>query len=108
MGSLKKPSKNISRMSRELFLPNPINRPTHTRVFIFVKDQNKKGTLITEEKGSYLKSIGIDTIIGLSKMHTNYASFRAKRRLCSEYDVFLVDDRITSYILREIGSSFSF
>lgn len=45
----------------------------------------------------------IAKVIGLSKLRTKHESFEAKRQLCAQYDLFLADDRILSYLPKLLG-----
>ena len=48
---------------------------------------------------------GVKKVIGISKPKANYESHEAKRNLCSEYDVFLADDRILSILPKLLGKA---
>lgn len=56
-----------------------------------------------------IKELGITCIskvIGVSKLRQKYAQYEAKRQLCSSYDVFLADNRITAKLPHLIGKVF--
>ncbi len=45
-------------------------------------------------------------VIPICKLKTNYKSFEAKRRLCSNYDIFLADKRLYQVLPRLLGKKF--
>ncbi len=48
---------------------------------------------------------GVKKVIGILKPKANYESHEAKRNLCSEYDVFLADDRILWILPKLLGKA---
>lgn len=48
----------------------------------------------------------IGRIIGMAKLKAKYKSFESRRQLLSEYDVFLADDRIITYLPQILGKVF--
>ena len=45
-------------------------------------------------------------VIGMSKLKAKYKSFESRRQLLGEYDVFLADDRIITYLPQVLGKVF--
>lgn len=48
----------------------------------------------------------IARVIGLSKLKAKYKSYEARRQLVSEYDIFLADDRVVTYLPKMLGKVF--
>ncbi|KAI6828972.1 ribosomal protein L1 [Hortaea werneckii] len=48
----------------------------------------------------------VQRVLGLEKLKTKYKSFESRRQLLSEYDVFLADDRIITYLPGVLGKVF--
>ena len=48
----------------------------------------------------------IGRVIGISKLKAKYKSFESRRQLLGEYDVFLADDRIITYLPQVLGKTF--
>lgn len=48
----------------------------------------------------------VKRVIGLEKLKSKYKSFEARRQLLSEFDVFLADDRIITYLPKVLGKVF--
>ncbi|KAI7274734.1 ribosomal protein L1 [Hortaea werneckii] len=48
----------------------------------------------------------VQRVLGLEKLKTKYKSFESRRQLLSEYDVFLADDRIVTYLPGVLGKVF--
>ena len=44
-------------------------------------------------------------VIGISKLKAKYESHEAKRNLCSEYDIFLADNRILPVLPKLLGKT---
>ena len=44
-------------------------------------------------------------VIGISKLKAKYESHEAKRNLCSEYDLFLADNRVLPVLPKLLGEA---
>jgi ribosome biogenesis protein UTP30 len=86
-------------------------------ICLFVKDLDSKNDykdhdvdkaaryykdMLKEEKNV----VGLDEIIALSQLKREYKTFESRRKLCTAYDLFLVDDRITKLVSGCIGKQF--
>ncbi|RMZ06265.1 hypothetical protein D0860_05621 [Hortaea werneckii] len=60
------------------------------------------------EHSSFPVELGkrVQRVLGLEKLKTKYKSFESRRQLLSEYDVFLADDRIITYLPGVLGKVF--
>lgn len=85
-----------------------------TSICLFTKDidkQKKRDTdasinhfkeLLSDEKGVSC----IDEVISFKQLKMEYRTFEARRKLCSAYDIFLVDDNIATLIGPYLGRCF--
>lgn len=48
----------------------------------------------------------VSRVVGLEKLKAKYKSFEARRQLLGEYDVFLADDRVITYLPLVLGKVF--
>jgi len=113
---LKKVPVSIRRNDIEVVLPYPFQSMENTSICVFCKDidKDKWGPDVDISARFYKEYLhmekgvreGIDEIIALRQLKREYKTFEAKRKLCSAYDVFLVDDRIVPHIHRNLGKSF--
>lgn len=90
-------------------LPHPI---------LDAADPNLKICLITADPQRKYKDLIADTtfpldlakrvgrVVGLNKLKAKYKSFESRRQLLGEYDVFLADDRIVTYLPQVLGKVF--
>jgi len=101
----------------DTFLPHGFLDAKTISICLFVKDLDTKNDykdhdvdktaryfkeMLKEEKGV----VGLDEIISLSQLKREYKTFESRRKLCTAYDVFLVDDRITKLVSGCLGKQF--
>lgn len=93
-------------------LPHPYIDTTTTgegalRICLITADpQRKYKDLITEPSFPTALSQNIQRVIGIEKIKSKYSSFESKRQLLGEYDVFLADDRVITYLPTLLGKTF--
>lgn len=78
------------------------------RVCLITEDpQRKYKELVEIESGFPAEVAGvIKRVVGLEKLKSKYKSFESRRQLKSEYDVFLADDRVITYLPKVLGKVF--
>jgi len=77
------------------------------RICLITADpQRKYKDLITEPSFPTALSQNIQRVIGIEKLKSKYHSFESKRQLLGEYDVFLADDRVITYLPTLLGKTF--
>lgn len=77
------------------------------RICLITADpQRKYKDLITEPSFPTALSQNIQRVIGIEKIKSKYHSFESKRQLLGEYDVFLADDRVITYLPTLLGKTF--
>jgi ribosome biogenesis protein UTP30 len=96
----------------KIVLPHP-HIDTHStgegalRICLITADpQRKYKDLITEPSFPNALSQNIQRVIGVEKLKSKYHSFESKRQLLGEYDVFLADDRVITYLPTLLGKTF--
>ena len=70
-------------------LPHSIYDNEETEICLISKDPGSEYEKKVEASGFK----GRVTVLGLSKLRTDYKEYEAKRQLCNLYDLFLTDDR---------------
>lgn len=96
----------------KIVLPHPYIDTQSTgegalRICLITADpQRKYKDLITEPSFPTALSQNIQRVIGIEKLKSKYHSFESKRQLLGEYDVFLADDRVITYLPTLLGKTF--
>jgi ribosome biogenesis protein UTP30 len=93
----------------KIVLPHPyLNSadPTLRICMITADPQRTYKDLIAHPSFPMDLSKRIGRVIGLGKLKAKYKSFESRRQLLSEYDVFLADDRIITYLPGVLGKVF--
>lgn len=94
----------------QLALPHPYLSITDPglRVCLITADPQRKYKELVEVESGFPEDVAgvIKRVIGLEKLKGKYKSFESRRQLFSEYDVFLADDRIITYLPKVLGKVF--
>ena len=94
---------------RKIPLPHPYldTKSQELRICIITADpQRKYKDLLADPSFPVDVSRGINRVLGLAKLKSKYKTFEARRQLLSEYDIFLADDRIITYLPGLLGKTF--
>ncbi|KAK2963856.1 putative ribosomal protein L1 [Blattamonas nauphoetae] len=83
---------------RLITLPNNPYKP-NLKVFLIVKDGVKEAV-------QQMELPLISQIMTLTETKNNYKAYKDRRLLCSQYDMFLADDRVIPTLPRVLGSVF--
>lgn len=92
---------------RMLQVPHPVHDLEDTRVCLFVKDDlfdEDALARIEVLKEDQLKNLA--QIITVKDLKTKYHAYEARRKLLSEYDMFLTDSSIANMIPKLLGKTF--
>ncbi|PPJ49786.1 hypothetical protein CBER1_03344 [Cercospora berteroae] len=93
----------------KIVLPNPLRsiEEEGLRVCLITADPQRKYKDLVAES-SFPLDVGkrIARVIGMEKLKSKYKSYESKRQLFSEYDIFLADDRIITYLPGVLGKVF--
>lgn len=94
---LKKLPTNPSMKPRLITVPHPlISEPSYC---LIIKEPYKQFKELLE-----LNPIeSLKKVIGLDKLRKRYSTYKLKRDLCSEYDIFLCDERILPFMTKLLG-----
>lgn len=93
----------------KIVLPNPYldaNDETLRICLITADPQRKYKDLIADESFPLELGKRVSRVIGITKLKAKYKSFEARRQLFDEYDVFLADDRVITYLPAALGKVF--
>ncbi|WPG97870.1 ribosomal protein L1 [Acrodontium crateriforme] len=93
----------------KIVLPNPYldaNDETLRICLITADPQRKYKDLIADESFPLELGKRVSRVVGITKLKAKYKSFEARRQLFDEYDVFLADDRIITYLPTVLGKVF--
>tara|TARA_E500000178_G_C16856367_1_gene677557 strand:- start:84 stop:971 length:888 start_codon:yes stop_codon:yes gene_type:complete len=70
---------------------------------LFVKDKDASKL---KQRFEATPVTGLTQVIGLQKLRTDYQQYKAKRKLCSSYDLFLCDGSILPMMTKALGKEF--
>ncbi|EMC96628.1 hypothetical protein BAUCODRAFT_42475, partial [Baudoinia panamericana UAMH 10762] len=90
-------------------LPHPyldISDETLRVCLITADPQRKYKDLISHPAFPVELGSRIKRVLGLEKLKARYKSFESRRQLLGEYDVFLADDRVITYLPQVLGKVF--
>lgn len=93
----------------KILLPNPYLDDTDDtlRICLITADpQRQYKDLITQPNFPLDLAKRIQRVIGITKLKAKYKSYESRRQLLSEYDVFLADDRVITYLPKVLGKVF--
>ncbi|KAK3061637.1 hypothetical protein LTS18_005747 [Coniosporium uncinatum] len=88
-------------------LPHPLNTSTSLRICLITADPQRtyKDLIASPAFPAGLRA-KIARVIGITKLKAKYKSYESLRQLFGEYDVFLADERIITYLPQTLGKVF--
>ncbi|KAL1599858.1 proteasome-interacting protein cic1 [Paraconiothyrium brasiliense] len=91
----------------KLPLPHPIIA-SDVRICIFTKDPQRAYKDLIYESSDFPAELRtkVARVIGVDKLKKKWKSFETKRQLLAEYDIFMVDDRVTKIVAEALGKTF--
>ncbi|OJD29319.1 electron transfer flavoprotein alpha-subunit [Diplodia corticola] len=90
----------------KIALPHPLPAPGQRICLITADPQRSYKDLIEESAFPQELRERIGRVIGISKLKAKYKTYEAKRQLYAEYDIFLADDRIITFLPSALGKVF--
>lgn len=93
----------------KITLPHPLASATspNLRICLITADpQRKYKDLVTSTQFPVNLATKVARVIGITKLKAKYKSYESRRQLFGEYDVFLADDRIITYLPATLGKIF--
>ncbi|KAK2774281.1 hypothetical protein FQN52_004308 [Onygenales sp. PD_12] len=91
----------------KIVVPHSLNTsPSLTICLITADPQRAVKDAIADPAFPTSLSSRINKVIGISKLKAKYQSFESRRRLLSEHDIFLADDRIIMRLVDALGKIF--
>ncbi|KAK4149752.1 ribosomal protein L1p/L10e family-domain-containing protein [Chaetomidium leptoderma] len=90
----------------KIVLPNPLNTSEELSVCLITADPQRwyKNAVADEFPEDLRAKIG--RVIDISHLRAKFKAYEAQRKLFSEHDVFLADDRIINRLPQALGKSF--
>ncbi|KAF2870717.1 ribosomal protein L1p/L10e family-domain-containing protein [Massariosphaeria phaeospora] len=90
----------------KITLPHPI-QGTEVRICIFTKDpQRAYKDLVAHDAFPEALRAKVGRVLGVDKLKKRYKAYEQKRQLLGEYDLFMVDDRVTKVVADFLGKVF--
>ncbi|CAK4033482.1 ribosome biogenesis [Lecanosticta acicola] len=93
----------------KIVLPNPwLGKDKEgLRICLIAADPQRRYKELIAQPGFPLDLAGkIGRVIGMEKLKSKYKSYESRRQLLGEYDVFLADDRVITYLPKVLGKVF--
>ncbi|KAF2488947.1 ribosomal protein L1 [Lophium mytilinum] len=90
----------------KIALPHPFGSPDARVCLITADPQRAFKDLIAEPTFPASISSRISRVIGITKLKAKYKSYESRRQLFAEYDVFLADERIVTFLASTLGKVF--
>jgi ribosome biogenesis protein UTP30 len=87
-------------------IPNSLSSPSSTICLIVADPQRAFKDILEHPSFPADLRPRISKVIGISKLGKRYKSYESQRQLRSEYDLFLADDRIITYLPKILGKAF--
>ncbi|KAL2036613.1 hypothetical protein N7G274_010639 [Stereocaulon virgatum] len=92
---------------RKVALPHSLNTSPNTSICLITPDpQRQFKDAIAHPSFPPDLAKRITKVISIKKLEAKCHSFEAKRQLRDSYDIFLADDRIISYLAKNLGKTF--
>ncbi|KAK4109837.1 ribosomal protein L1 [Canariomyces notabilis] len=90
----------------KIVLPNPLNTNEETSICLITADPQRwyKNAVADEFPEELRAKIG--RVIDISHLRAKFKAYEAQRKLFSEHDVFLADDRIINRLPKALGKTF--
>uniref|UniRef100_A0A0B7JM66 Ribosomal protein L1 n=1 Tax=Bionectria ochroleuca TaxID=29856 RepID=A0A0B7JM66_BIOOC len=91
----------------KISLPHPLNQDESTTICLITADpQRAYKDLIASDEFPQALGKRITRVVGLSKLKAKFSQYEAQRKLLSEHDIFLADDRIINRLPKVLGKTF--
>lgn len=91
----------------KILLPHPLNSDENQTICLITADPQRvyKDIVASEEFPAQLRK-RVTRVIGFTKLKAKYSQYDAQRKLFSEHDIFLADDRIINRLPKVMGKTF--
>ncbi|VUC21743.1 unnamed protein product [Clonostachys rosea] len=90
----------------KIALPHPLNQDESTICLITADPQRAYKDLVASDEFPEALRRRITRVVGLSKLKAKFSQYEAQRKLLSEHDIFLADDRIINRLPKVLGKTF--
>ena len=90
-----------------LTVPHPLNTNANTTVCLITSDpQRTYKDIIASPAFPSALAARITRVVGITKLKAKWSQYEAQRKLLSEHDIFLADDRIITMLSKVLGKTF--
>ncbi|KAM7195485.1 Ribosomal protein L1p/L10e family domain containing protein [Rhypophila sp. PSN 637] len=91
----------------KIVLPHPLNADNESTICIITADPQRyyKNVVASDEFPEELRT-RITRVIDISHLKAKFKAYEAQRKLFSEHDIFLADDRIQNRLPKALGKTF--
>ncbi|TKW55924.1 putative ribosome biogenesis protein C8F11.04 [Colletotrichum tanaceti] len=91
----------------KIALPHPLNSYEESTICLITADPQRayKNIVASDEFPAALRK-RITRVVDLGKLKSKFKQYEAQRKLFSEHDIFLADDRIVSRLPKALGKTF--
>ncbi|CCF32969.1 hypothetical protein CH063_05247 [Colletotrichum higginsianum] len=91
----------------KIALPHPLNSDEESTICLITADPQRayKNIVASDEFPAALRK-RITRVVDLGKLKSKFKQYEAQRKLFSEHDIFLADDRIVSRLPKALGKTF--
>jgi ribosome biogenesis protein UTP30 len=91
----------------KIAVPHPLNSSTTTTICLITADpQRTYKDIVTSPAFPSALSSRITKVVGIAKLKAKWTQYEAQRKLYSEHDIFLADDRIITQLPKLLGKTF--
>ncbi|KFH45276.1 putative ribosome biogenesis protein-like protein [Hapsidospora chrysogenum ATCC 11550] len=91
----------------KIALPHPLNADETSTICLITADPQRayKDIVASDEFPEALRK-RVTRVVGLTKIKAKFSQYEAQRKLYSEHDIFLADDRIVNRLPKVLGKTF--
>lgn len=91
----------------KIVLPHPLNTDEQSTICLITADpQRAYKEIVTSDEFPAALGKRITRVIDLGKLKAKYGQYEAQRKLFSEHDIFLGDDRVINRLPKVLGKTF--
>jgi ribosome biogenesis protein UTP30 len=91
----------------KLTVPHPLNTSANTTICLITSDpQRTYKDIIASPAFPSALAARITRVVGITKLKAKWSQYEAQRKLLSEHDIFLADDRIITMLSKTLGKTF--
>lgn len=91
----------------KLTVPHPLNTSANTTICLITSDpQRTYKDIVASPAFPSALAARITRVVGITKLKAKWSQYEAQRKLLSEHDIFLADDRVITLLGKALGKTF--